>query len=353
MKRTVCLLLLTVIIALSLSACSTKSNDDPDIIYTSEILIDKEMPDESLVWEVYLEAPTPGRFILEISQYSTYAHISPTGISPTTERSGKYMINKKSPSSSSFFDFGENNGDIFYRGSTPKHVLKLLGMTEEEFATSINKYFDIDSFCYYDDLAFGHLIISDDLKIYQSEELVKYAGKNLYIEYDYNTTYITAISEEDMLGAYTSSFYNGRIGDKYYFKYGYYSFTEHNFFPYLNADELPPVYRGIKVLEIDEVRPLLLADENVNGFISENCYLRAMERVENKYHVLLGEGNRYYGSSIEDFKGDSLLYAIIDIETHEVVYLQKIFLENYWGSYTKFALYSIGDDGIPYDVMLP
>ena len=151
MKKLLPLILITILTLTSLGGCSFKSEEAPDIDYTTEILISKEVPDTSLVWEAHASAPTPGTFIIEISKYSKYAHISSNGIAETKMRSCKSIMDQKSPSDSFLADlFGiGNNTDIFYRDSTPKHALKFLGMTQQEFDNSINIYLNINNFNFY------------------------------------------------------------------------------------------------------------------------------------------------------------------------------------------------------------
>lgn len=345
-------MLLTLLAVLSLCGCSTEKSEPPEINYTSEILINKEMPDKSLVWEADIEAPAKGDTILPIGEYSTYAHITSNGIKKSNRRYGADMVEKEPYTSSAFDGFFENTG---LRGSTSKALLKFLGMTQEEYDSSIGQYVDMNNFEFYSDTSFDIIKISKDGKVYPTDTPLKYAGKTLFIEYDYNTTYITAVDSDEIDALKNSdikSTYEGRIGDKYYLSYGYYSFSKHTFLPYLSNALLPSVHLSEHSLDTHDLYRIVLNDAKASEFISKDCYAQDIERIGDRYHVILGESNRYCDKPIEEYEGSTLFYAIVDATTNEVVYLQKIFLKNYWEG-NHFKLYSVGDDGVPYDVMLP
>ena len=94
MKRSISLILLTLLTVLSICGCSSESKKPTEIIYTSDILINEEMPDKFLIWEAHIEAPAEGNTLLPIGAYSTYAHITSKGIEISNPRYGADMIEK-------------------------------------------------------------------------------------------------------------------------------------------------------------------------------------------------------------------------------------------------------------------
>ena len=95
-----------------------------------------------------------------------------------------------------------------------------------------------------------------------------------------------------------------------------------------------------------------MSDKSVDGRLPEYCFVKDAVRIGDRYHAVLSMDNRHFDDALETYSGDTLFYAVLNVATHEVVYFQKLFLKNYCGGY-DFKLYSIGDDGIPYDTMLP
>ena len=353
MKKILAFVLAVLLMMPLFSSCGGRT-EPPAIKYTTEILIAQEAMPKDLVWYVDLKAPTVGNFFLEFPSYSTYATLDTTNILPTTRRDYRDILDAKAP----FQDtFGEKMAFIFSRKfEDQKHnyKLKVLGMTSEEYEQKIKKYIDLNDFHYYDDRVIG--IIYPVIYQGETEETVdsEYANKTILVDYDYKTSVVIAYTDEEMIaengGLYSTS-YIGRIGDRFYLPYGYYDLAARKLCPYTNENDLPPFEAILGIEDPFNLGRLIKNDPDVAPYIPDGCYVNSYALVGDRYYAVMSEMNRFYGNSIDDYEGENVFLVMIDATTGEVLYLQKFHIENYWGY--KYKLFSMGEDGILYDVMMP
>ena len=354
MKKAVALTLIIILMLQLLSSCGGKK-ETPEINYTIEILINEEAPSKGLVWYADLQAPTAGTSILEsfFTSYRTYATVSPTGIQPIVRRDYRDIIDAKAPFEDNFFE----KITFFFsqKSENQKHNYrsKILGMTEEEFDAKINKYFDLNYFHYYPDRVIG--IIRPIIPQGETKETVsaEYSNKNILVDFDYETSVIISYTDEELIAAggnYSSS-YEGRIGDRYYLPYGYYDLADRALYPYIKEDDLPPVQDDVEVKDQYALKELIKNDADVAAYINDFHYVDSYSRIGDRYYAIIATQNRYYGSSIEDYEGEEVFFVTVDAGTGKVLYLQKYHIANYWGY--EYRLFTLGEDGILYDPMMP
>ena len=355
MKKAVALTLIIILMLQLLSSCGGKK-ETPEINYTTEILINEEAPPKGLVWYADLQAPTAGTSILEsfFTSYRTYATVSPTEIQPIVRRDYRDIIDAKAPFEDNFFEKITFFFSQKLENQKHNYRSKILGMTEEEFDAKINKYFDLNYFHYYPDRVIG--IIRPIIPQGETKETVsaEHSNKNILVDFDYETSVVIPYTDEELMavggGNYFSS-YEGRIGNRYYLSYGYYDFSDRKLYPYTSENDLPPVKNELNVADVYDLNRVIKQDADAMAYISDHHYVDRYSLIGDRYYAILALGNRYYDSSIENYDGESIFCATVDAGTGKVLYLQKYHIANYWGY--EYRLFTLGEDGILYDPMMP
>ena len=359
MKKFLATVLVVLLMIPLLSGCGWRE-EPPTIRYTSEILIDKEAPSGDLVWYMNLQAPASGRGVIPIPSYSTNAILGTTEILQTDEYSYRDILDAKAP----FQDTILEKVSFFFsrKLEEQKHnyKLKIFGMTSEEYTKKVcrpmdclNVFGDYADFNYYQDRVIG--ISYPHIYQGETEELTsaEYSNKNILVDYDYETSVVIPYTDEELIeeggGRYSTS-YVGRVGDRYYLPYGYYDFTTRTLCPYKDEADLP-AFKGSSNIENHELFRTIKNDIGAAPYITDGYYMSSYALIEDRYYAVIIAGNRYYGESIEDYEGERVFLVTVDATTGKVLYLQKIHLENYWGY--EYKLYSLGEDGLLYDVMVP
>jgi hypothetical protein len=347
---------LTIIILMLLLLSGCGSQETPEINYTAEILINEEAPPKDLVWYADLQAPTAGISVLEgfFTSYRTYATVSPTEILPIVRRDYRDIIDAKAPFEDNFFEKVTFFFNRKLENQKHDYRLKILGMTEEEHKEKINKYFNLSYFHYYPDRVIG--IVYPNVSWDRPEEQTgaEYANQIILVDYDYKTSAVIPYTDEELMAAgggnYFSS-YEGRIGECYYLPYGYYDLRDRALYPYTKEDDLPPVQSAAEVKDSYSLKRLIENDADAAAHIPDFHYVVSYTRIGDRYYAIVAQRNRYYGNSIEDYDGENVFLVTVDAVTEKVIYLQKYHIENYWGY--EYRLFTLGEDGILYDPMIP
>jgi len=353
MKKILALAFITLFMLLLLSGCGGK-NEPPTIGYKTEVLINQEPPPSDLTWYVDLDAPTEGNFILEIPSYSTYATLDTVNILQADRRDCRDIIDAKAPFQDTFFDKIAFFFNRKYENQKHDYKLKVLGMTSEEYDQKIKKYFDLNDLHYYHDRVIG--IIYPVIYQGETEETVdaEYANKNILVDYDYETSVVIPYTDEMLKaendGLYSTS-YVGRIGNRYYLQYGYYDLTSRTLYAYKNENDLPPFKESLSISDQYDLLRIIRNDPDAAEYLPDHHYIDSYILLGDRYYAVINERNRYYGgNSINDYEGENVFLVTVDAVTGDVLYLQKFHLENYWGY--QYNLYSVGEDGFLYDVMI-
>lgn len=350
------ILALTLIILFSLpllSGCGG-NNEPPAIAYSSEILINQETLPQDFTWYINLWAPSSGRGVLPLPSYTTYATLNSDEILKTARRDCRDILDAKAPFQDTFFEKVAFFFSRRFENQKHNYKLKVLGMTSEEYEQKIKKYIDLNDFHYYDDRVIG--IIYPVIHQLETEETIdaEYANKNILVDYDYETSVVIPYTDEELKaengGLYSTS-YIGRIGNRYYLPYGYYDLTTRTLCPYENENDLPEFKESFGIENKFDLNRLIKNDPDLVAYITDDCSVYSYNLVGDRYYVVIAEGNRSYGNSIDDYEGENVFLVMIDATTGEVLYLQKFHIENYWGY--EYKLFSMGEDGILYDVMMP
>lgn len=352
MKKMVTFTLVITLMIMLLSGCGTK-NEPPEIRYSSEILINHETPPEDLIWYIYLQSPASSGGLIPIPSYITYAKFDEHQFVQISQRDYKYILDIKAP----FHDtFSEKISFIFnskLEAQKHNYLLKVLGMTSEEYNKKIGRFVDLNSFNYYSDRVIG-IIYSQNYYYSEGERNAEYANENVLVDYNYDTSVVIPYTDEQMMrmcskGLHSS--YTGRIGNRYYLPYGYYDLTTRKLCPYKNENDLPP-FSGLPDVEDEfDLLRVIKKDPDAAKYILENRYIDAYMLVGDRYYVVIPDRNRYYIESIDEYDGENVLFLTVDAATGKVMYLEKVHIENYWGY--EYRLCQPGNDGILYDVMLP
>ena len=363
MKKTCALILVVLLMIPLLSGCGGRK-EPPAIRYTSEILINKEAPAEDLVWYIRLHGPSSNRGIIPIPSYSTNAILGTTEILQTDGYSYRDILDAKAPYQDTFW---EKVGFFFSRKlEEQKHnyKLKIFGMTSEEYAQKVCRSMDclnvfgefdeFHDFNYYQDRVIG--ISYPHIYQGETEELTsaEYSNKNILVDYDYETSVVIPYTDEELIeeggGRYSTS-YVGRVGDRYYLPYGYYDLTTRTLCPYKDENDLPPFKDSLGIKDQYDLREVIINNAEVAESIPFYWFIDSYAFLGDRYYAVIGEGNIFYENSIDDYEGSDVFFVTVDVTTGEVLYLQKFHFENYWGY--EYKLYSLGEDGLFYDVMVP
>ena len=163
MKRILSILIVLLLGISVFAGCS--ENEDIPLDYTSEVLIDKEHPDERLVWAGRIQTPTKGVSILESA-------------SPKSKIFG--IVGQ---GSIEVIDWNDRDEYVKSYDTDDYDLHKILKMSKEEQLKKFNHaiYEDRGQYEHWEDAVLFHLLVPDD-NVYK-EKPTEYAGKYLFIEY--------------------------------------------------------------------------------------------------------------------------------------------------------------------------
>ncbi len=316
--KIIILLCILLILSYSLLGCR-KEAQAPQ--YISEVIYSEEALDTSLAIGLKLYLPSEGRTILE-NVFSL----------PTK---GIFQHNKLTVTKE------------WFPTRSSKDIANLLGMTAQEY----NENFNVQLYNYYiyEDVTLYFLEIPEDHDY--KGVTVTYAGQKVIIEDRDGTPYISSWTPMTIGYKFTTR-YKGRVGNKYYFGYGYYDLNEHKIYAtktdadnpniaFNNNDNLHDI--GYKISDT------LKADSNVSEHFKDdatNYMVCGSTLVGERFYVMLGTNNRHfeYGEGgVLPYSGETLYFAVFDNVTYKVLYLEKIHIDNYW-CYEAF-FYHYGKDG--------
>ena len=202
MKKILSLILVILFIIPLVSACGAQSKP-PAITYTTEILINQETPPDELKWYVQLDGPTDGGGFIPIPSYISYATLDTVEIVQTTVRDYQDILETKAPFHG-----------ILFENQKRDYILKVLGMTGGEFDRKIGKHVDLNAFRYYTDCVIG--VIRPLILQPPVEDDSEYAGKNIFVYYDYENSVVIPYTDEELMtendGVFVSC-YTGRVDD--------------------------------------------------------------------------------------------------------------------------------------------
>ena len=335
MKRILSILIVPLLCISVFAGCS--ENEDIPLEYTSEVLINKECPDESLVWAGSIQTPTKGVSILESAfPKSKIWGVVGQGSIEVIDWSDRYEYVKS-------YDTDDYN------------LHKILKMSKEEQLKKFNHaiYKDRGQYEHWEDAVLFHFFVPED-NAYK-EKPTEYAGKYLFIEYreKNDEAYIQALTKEEYEKTPNEriiSNFKGRIGDIYYLTYGYYDLSQHKYKCYENETELPKYHEDTSVSIDDyEIYDLLRQNDILLPHLPEQGVYKVENtyRVGDRIYVSIAENNRY-GEDEPDYKS-WLILLMLDANTYEVLYAEKYESTNYnlHGS-TMLFMYQKGSDGFLY-----
>lgn len=312
---------------------SPSSNEFITVEYDTEILIDKEKPDDSYVWAGIIQTPKTGEYFIEFSDSSIFGILGQSKIKPFSTKEKKKYIKS--------YD------------SEKTQIKKILNMSEEETRSKFNKaiYKDHGDYIVWEDAVLFNFYVSEDNN--HNGKPTEYAGKYVFIEYHKNSkdVYIQAISKEEYgenTAIFTSKFV-GRVDNKYYMEYGYYDLEQHKYVIYndpsymcqLNKSQLMEdnKFDFLKLLkQHHDLSPHLTAD----SVAIDRVYL-----IDDRIYLGI-----YY--AYKDGKNDPMYhswftYVMLDANTYEVLYAEKYYSTNYSLNGYELDLYHVGEDGMLYE----
>lgn len=329
MKKLVLLFLMIIICLPIFSGCKVSEKADIPFEYTCEVLIDKELPDQSLVWAGKIQTPTQGAFIIEFSEDYFNGIVTSNGI----------------------YDFSNYSEGVDYKEYFQNDVHKALNISKKELSKKFNMAIQSQDVCVWEDAILYHFYVPEENNI--DGEKVEYAGKFVFIEYrGIDEAYIQAISVEEYTDAHDPfkihSVNRGRIGNRFYLSNGYYDLREHKYQLYENESDMPP-YSGHKRLLSSSLSLELLKENSVlKEEITKNMYILSdVHIIKDKIYLIVGSDERYYygGEDENVYGGSDLLTIMLDADTYEILYVAKYHSSNY-NIGTNFGFYQINKEGI-------
>ena len=331
MKKILSILLISVLALAILSGCQER-----EVIafeYTAEILIDKERPDEKLVWAGRFETPRKSGGLLTYSDSRFFGIVDDHQIE----------VIKLSQEKNYFKPFESN---------VTANLAKLLGISREKLRAKFDVAVDEINIHRFEDVMLIHFSVPED-DVY-NEKPTEYAGKYVFIENrnKEETSQIVAVAQNEYNDVNNPhrvrTACEGRIGNVYYLRDGYYDLSTHTYKRYEKESELPKYemrhYMSDKeILEIarqDEVLSEYLNDDNI--YHAERYY-----RFNDRIYAAFVTGDNWY----DEYKGSDLLLVMLDADSNEVLYAKKYHSLNYYMGAATYviAMYRRGSDGCLYE----
>ena len=335
MKRLVSMILLASLCLLSFLGCNKK--EDIPLEYTRELLIDKELPDKSIVWAGVFETPIEGVAMFESPKDSFFGIVNCEGIRDITEV------------------FTYDDGVYIVKTASFDDVCKVLGISIEQLCQKFYHVRNAHLAFIWEDVVLYHFEVSENNSF--EGKPTEFAGKYVFIEYreKEEKVYIQTLSPEEYNGNSNSSSITSsrkvRIGDRYYLSKGYYDFTDHIYKLYSDESELPENNGfGFSDFESGDLFEILKADTRLREEIGENASICGIDYINNRIYTQIVSGNPYYESENGEliYNGSERISVMLDSETHEILYAEKFYSQNY-NIGIGLKLYYMSDEGILYD----
>lgn len=332
MKRIVSVLLLmffSFLLIFSLVGCNSLKKQDIPFDYTYEILIDKELPDQSLVWAGKIQTPTRGVSIIEFPEDYFNAIVTSDGI----------------------YDFTNYSDGVCCKEYSLNDVCKALNISKKELSKKFNLAIQSQDVCVWEDVVLYNFYVPEENQLDGNK--VEFAGKYVFIEYrGKKEAYIQAISAEEYHDAQNpfsvQSSFGGRIENKFYLSNGYYDLIEHKYKLYEKESDIPP-YNGHKTLLKDQhTLEILRANEILKEEIDENMYILSdVHIIKDRKYLIFGRDARYYDSVDNErtYEGSDLFVIMLDADTYEILYAAKYHSTNY-NVGTNLGFYRINSEGL-------
>lgn len=331
-----------------LSACSISnlfSNKQPKEVipleYSSTILIQEELPDESFVLAGILETPDRNTVAPILPAESSLFSMVTSGCITTVPKAER---------------------GTYLKEYTKEDLQRILGWSEEAFDELDIVDLDSDDYTVWDDVVLFHFPYSLLGYGYDAEK-PKYLNKYFYIEYYPETGEVYFHAVEDRVSGAPRTAYRGRIGDRCYFDLGYYDFTLHEHKYYATDAELP-VYHNAEFdfygEVMDQVEEAVNTDERLQGFLPDGYGLSTIVGyfpVGDRIYMLFRHGETYYSHASDGeqlpYEGSELWYVIADADTFEILYVEIFYLDNYTLNIGDLGLYCLQADGTLVAAKLP
>lgn len=327
--------ILTLLCIYSLVGCNSSKKQDIPFEYTYEILVDKELPNQSLVWAGKIKMPTRGVSIIEFPEDEFDGIVTNNGI----------------------YDFKNYSGGVDCKEYSLNDVCQALNISKKELSKKFNMAIKPQDVCVWEDIVLYHFYVPEENQLDGNK--VEFAGKFVFIEYrEKNEAYMQAISAEEYHDAQNPfsihSSNQGRIGDKFYLSNGYYDLAEHKYMLYENESDIPQ-YNGHKIL-LSNTQSLeeLKADAVLKEEIDDSMYILSdVHIIKDRKYLIVGRDARYYGVVDNEriYEGSELFVIMLDADTDEILYVAKYHSTNY-NIGTNLGFYRINSEGMLCDPYL-
>ena len=335
MKKSISIFVLMFLCMSIFAGCSLEPGQDVKIQYTSEILINKEIPDSALVWAGVFQTPEKGDGLITSHDCDIFGVIEgqTVHIDDTANRENYYKY------------FAPVNSMNLLNA----YVAQWLNIdsTLEKFSFTLER----DKGYLWEDTALIHFYVPANDE-YEGKP-TEFAGKYIFIERkaSEDKTYLLTLEDDeyhnyDQHTSYKSA-YVGRIGDKFYVESGWYDLSTHTYQSYKSQDQLPKqkVEQGFSNWDLLKA---LKKDAAIAKYLMQKDYYA------DSYCVL---GDRTYAAFVigheheSSYEGSELLLVMLDTDTNEVLYVQRFRSKNYyWGTNgCIITMYRKGSDGLLYE----
>lgn len=327
--------ILTLLCIFSLIGCNNSKKQNVPFEYTYEILVDKELPNQSLVWAGNIKTPTRGGSIIESPEDEFNGIVTNDGI----------------------YDFKSYSGGVDCKEYSLNDVCKALNISKKELSKKFNMAVQSQDVSVWEDVILYHFYVPEEDQL--DGEKTEFAGKFVFIEYrEKNEAYMQAISAEEYHDAQNPfsihSSNQGRIGDKFYLSNGYYDLAEHKYKLYENESDIPQ-YNGHKILLSDlQSLEVLKADSALKEEFDENMYILSdVHIIKDRKYLVVGRDARYYNVVDNEctYEGSVLFVIMLDADTDEILYVAKYHSTNY-NIGTNLGFYRINSEGMLCDTYL-
>ncbi len=313
MKKIISVFLLMTLCLPVFSGCRAPEKQDIPFEYSYKILVDKELPDQSLVWVGRIQTPTRGVSILEFPEDYFSGIVNSDGI----------------------HDFETYHGGVYYKETSLNDVCKALKISRKDLSKKFNTEIKSEDILNWEDVILYHFYVPEGNQ--SDGEPTEFAGKYVFIEYrGQEEAYIQALPAEEYNDAYDPfsvySSVRGRIGNRYYLSNGYYDLTEHKYKLYENKSEIPPYNGHKRLLSGIELLEILKSDEALKEEITERMYVQSdVHIMKDRIYMTIGRDERYYDGEDDDrtYAGSVLLTVMLDADTYEILYAAKYHSTNY------------------------
>ena len=299
------------------------TKDSDEVEFERTVLYSEETPSEDLVWRITLFSPRPDTYKDKDTKYYTFdAEISNHGIAKLEQDKTDYK----------------------------KKFLRTIGMTEwwfekkydvdlrEGSVTAQNCYIFKDRTIFILNMKTGEEIVEGPSVGRRNRVIIvdKHRGK-VYINY-YDEPYTQEEYQKTTERYGVDGFYErcNRHSNIFYLKFRYYDMETHTIGYYTKDTEQDGVLKSIDAYEY------LCADTNFAPYFSKEYFewysdvpynIICSTVIANKQYTLLSTQRKNYEYDLQDgtrsFAGNEVYYAMFDLDTGSLLYLEKIHLKNY------------------------